>query len=126
MKSVRIFVSGLLVTAALSNLEIKAPAADSSSIPSNSVLWVDDALPAGAVPGTDGGDAWTWVSSNPAPLTGTLASQSSVASGLHQHFFTLATDTLTVNTGEVLFAYVYLDPGHLPTEVMLQWNDGSW
>jgi len=126
MKSVRIFVSGVLVAAALSNLQLNAGAADNSSLPTNSVLWVDDALPAGAVPGTDGGDSWTWVSSNPAPFVGTLASQSSFGSGLHQHFFSIATGTLTVSNGETLFAYVYLDPSHLPTELMLQWNDGTW
>jgi len=26
----------------------------------------------------------------------------------------------------VLFAYIYLDPDNLPSEVMLQWNDGSF
>src|SRR5438874_2331852 len=126
MKSVRVFVSGLLVAAAFLSLQLNASAADNSSLPSNSVLWVDDALPAGAIAGSDGGDAWNWVSSNPAPFIGTLASQSTADNGLHQHFFTMATGTLTVNTGEMLFAYIYLDPSHLPTEVMLQWNDGSW
>ena len=28
--------------------------------------------------------------------------------------------------GDTLFAYVYLDPANPPSEVMLQWNDGSW
>src|SRR5947209_35233 len=92
----------------------------------NGVLWVDDALPAGAIPGTDGNDAWTWVSSNPTPFSGAAANQSSIDAGLHQHFFDSATATLTINTGDVLFAYIYLDPAHPPTEAMLQWNDGSW
>jgi hypothetical protein len=26
----------------------------------------------------------------------------------------------------VVFAYVFLDPANLPSEVMLQWNDGTW
>ena len=25
-----------------------------------------------------------------------------------------------------MFAYVYLDPANPPSEVMLQWNDGTW
>ncbi|MCA1633137.1 MAG: hypothetical protein LC802_05305, partial [Acidobacteria bacterium] len=25
-----------------------------------------------------------------------------------------------------LIAYVYLDPANVPSEVMLQWNDGTW
>ena len=31
-----------------------------------------------------------------------------------------------VNSGEVLFAAVYMDPANPPSELMLQWNDGSW
>src|SRR5207302_381537 len=57
-----------------------------SALNTNTV-WVDDALPAGATAGADGGDSWNWVSSNPTPNTGTLASQSAIAVGQHQHFF---------------------------------------
>src|SRR5437773_419033 len=70
--------------------------------------------------------AWKAPNNNPAPYSGSLANQSTIALGLHQHFFSSATSTLSVNTGEVLFAYVYLDPANLPSEVMLQWNDGTW
>ena len=91
----------------------------------NNTTWVDDVLPAGAVPGSDGGDGWNWVSSNPTPLSGTMANQSSSA-GLHQHYFWGATKTLQINAGEMLYAYVYLDPNNPPNEIMLQWNDGSW
>jgi hypothetical protein len=90
------------------------------------VSWVDDGLPAGAVAGSHGSDTWNWVNSNPTPVSGKLASQSSAASGLHQHFFTYATNSMTVNTGEVLVAYVHLDPKNVPSELMLQWHDGSW
>jgi len=92
----------------------------------NTVAWVDDALPAGAVSGADGGDSWNWVSSNPAPSSGSVANQSSIGAGLHEHFFSWATQTLSVNTGDVLYAYVYLDPNNPPSEVMLQWDDNSW
>ena len=90
------------------------------------VFWVDDALPAGAIPGADGGDAWTWVNSNPTPFSGTVASQSSIGAGLHQHYFDWASGTLAINPGDFVFAYVYLDPANPPSEVMLQWNDGTW
>jgi hypothetical protein len=33
---------------------------------------------------------------------------------------------MTVGVGDTLYAYVYLDPANPPSEVMLQWNDGSW
>src|SRR5262249_52352890 len=94
--------------------------------PTNIVTWVDDALPAGAVGGADGGDSWNWVSSNPTRISGSVASQSSIGPGLHEHYFAWASQTLTVNTGEVLIAYVYLDPANLPTEIMLQWHNGTW
>src|SRR5262249_1910629 len=64
---------------------------------------------------------------NPAPYSGSLDQQSNLASGEHQHFFTNATQTLTVNNGDTLYAYVYLSPANPPSEVMLQWNvAGSW
>jgi hypothetical protein len=91
-----------------------------------SVNWMDDALPAGAIAAGDGVDFWTWVSSNPTPISGGLAHQSVLSAGLHQHYFTSATSTLAVNAGEALFATVYLDPANTPSELMLQWNDGSW
>src|SRR6185503_4004478 len=92
---------------------------------SPTMTWVDDALPGGADVSASGGDSWNWVSS-PAPFAGTLAHRSSASTGLHSHQFYNATDTLDVGVGDVLFAYVYLDPARLPREVMLQWNDGSW
>lgn len=31
-----------------------------------------------------------------------------------------------MNAGEALVTYIYLDPANMPSEVMLQWNDGTW
>ena len=102
----------------------------SNSFVANSpnIVWVDDSLPAGAVSGSDGGDAWNWISGNPTPYSGTLAQQSAIASGEHQVYFEEAGQTLTVQTNSVLYAWIYLDPSHPPSEAMLQWNDqsGSW
>jgi hypothetical protein len=55
-----------------------------------------------------------------------VAHQSATAANLHQHFFTEATAELAIESGDMLFAYVYLDPVTPPSEVMLQWHDGSW
>jgi hypothetical protein len=93
---------------------------------SQTTVWVEDAVPAGATTASDGGDAWNWISANPAPYSGTRAHQSALASGEHQHYFYNATATLPVAVGDTLFAYVYLDPANPPSEVMLQWYDGSW
>jgi hypothetical protein len=116
----------LLIALGLSVLGVVAPAARGAESANNVVVWVEDSLPAGAQAGSDGGDSWNWVSSNPSPYSGALSQQSSVAAGLHEHFFSDATQTLTVNTGDVLFAAVYLDPASVPSEIMLQWNNGSW
>src|SRR5439155_1554366 len=93
----------------------------------NNVVWVEDAVPAGAqsIAGY-GNEAWTWVGSSPTPYSGAKAHQSIVLSGLHNHYFYGATATLSVGPGDKLFAYVYLDPSNPPSEVMLHWNDGSW
>ncbi len=84
--------------------------------------WVEDAPPAGAV--LQGDEPWTWVSS-PKALSGSLAHTSLNRPGIHQHFFTNATP-MQVRQHDVLFAHVLLDPADPPSQVMLQWNDGTW
>src|SRR5439155_24315882 len=86
---------------------------------SPNIVWVDDSVPAGATTGADGGDSWNWVNTSPAPYSGTLANQSGVAAGSHQHYFSGATATLAIGTGDVLYAWVYLDPANPPSEIML-------
>src|SRR5882672_12895730 len=61
--------------------------------------WFDDAIPAGAWTGAEGGDAWNWVSSNPTPYSGTLAHQSNLAAGIHHHYFSSARTPLAVSPG---------------------------
>jgi hypothetical protein len=95
---------------------------------SPNIVWVQDSIPTGGVPGADGGDSWNWVSNNPTPYSGFLAQQSALESGEHQIYFDDATATLSVETNAVLYAWIYLDPSNMPSEAMLQWNDqnGSW
>jgi hypothetical protein len=92
---------------------------------SPNVVWVEDAIPVGGVPGSDGGDSWNWISANPPAYSGSAAHQSASAAGLHEHWFGNATATLAIGTGDKLYSYVYLDPANVPTEIMLGWNDGS-
>jgi hypothetical protein len=95
--------------------------------PAPEFVWVDDSPPVGAVLSADGGDAWTWVSRDPTPFSGTLAHQSNISTGTHQHYFTNARSPMTLANGDKLFAYVHLDPANPPSEIMLQWNaGGSW
>ena len=93
------------------------------SLSPDDVVWVEDAVPVGA---TAAGEGWNWISSNPSPFSGTLAHTTNIITGLHQHYFFNATQTLAVNAGDILIAHVYLDPANPPTEVMLQFNDGTW
>jgi hypothetical protein len=90
------------------------------------VTWVDDSIPPGGSMGTLGGDTWNWVSANPAPISGSVAHQSAIVAGEHQHWFENASSTMVVKPGDIMFAYVYLDPANPPSEVMLQWSDGTW
>ena len=101
--------------------------------PSRDKVWFDDALPAGAVAQTYvvwpevTNTAWTWGTTAPTPYSGSLSHRSPVLAGLHQHYFSDATKTLTVAANDTLFADVWLDPAHPPLEVMLQWNvGGNW
>jgi len=119
MEKSLVAVLGLLLGAVV-------PVAEGAATGSNIVVWVQDSLPAGVQAGADGGDSWNWVSSNPSPYSGSLSQQSIVSTGLHEHYFSGATQALTVNTGDVLFAAVYIDPDNVPSEIMLQWYDGSW
>jgi Zn-dependent metalloprotease/phosphatidylethanolamine-binding protein (PEBP) family uncharacterized protein len=87
------------------------------------VAWMDDAPPAGAkLHGP-----WNWVSTDPAPYSGSLAHQSALAPGFHQHYFTSASPALQVQAGDTLYAYIFLDPANPPREVMLSWDtNGTW
>jgi len=91
---------------------------------SSDFAWLDDGLPDGAIPGSSSG-TWNWVSTDPPPYSGTLAHQSPVVAGFHQHYFRGATPPLQVQTGDILYAYVYLDPSNPPRELMLTWNAGT-
>jgi hypothetical protein len=85
--------------------------------------WTDEALPPSA--STTGNEPWTWVSS-PTPYSGSKAHQSAISAGLTEHAFNDTTTPLVLVTGDKLFAWVYLDPANVPTEVMLHWNNGNW
>ncbi|HWP91824.1 MAG TPA: neuraminidase-like domain-containing protein [Thermodesulfobacteriota bacterium] len=92
---------------------------------STETAWFKDSLPQGAQQSANN-DSWNFVTFNPAPPSGGMAHQSSVVSGIHQHYFQDATETLDISEGDHLFTQVFLDPNNLPEEIMLRWNDGTW
>ena len=109
---------GAVTTSSVVSVLVNAAGSTSDTV------WVDDTTPAGATLGGTNED-WNWSSVNPTPNSGSLAHPSALLLGLHQHYFYGATSTLSINPGDTLFAYVYLNPANPPTEVMLEWNDGS-
>jgi hypothetical protein len=87
-------------------------------------IWIEDELPAGsiAVPDTDG---WNWIANDPKPYFGKYAHKSGLISGVHQHYFEQATDTLPIVAGDVLSCFVFLDATNPPQEIMLQFREGT-
>jgi len=63
----------------------------------------------------DGGDRGTGSPAIPLLTRAPLPIQSAVVAAAHQHYFDNATATLAIGTGDVLYAYVYLNPANLPT-----------
>ena len=90
-------------------------------------VWIDDAVPAGAKPGGNGGaKSWQFVSAPRFPVFSGSRATRRTSSGLSQHYFTGAGPGLRIGQGDVLFAYVYLDPQNPPKQIMLQFNNGTW
>ena len=86
-------------------------------------VWIDDAAPDGAK--LEGNTPWNFVDASEHPVHHGEKATYRQANGLSQHFFTGASQTLTIGQGDRLFAYVYLDADNPPKEIMLQFNDGS-
>ena len=87
------------------------------------VQWiVDQKTPEG---GTRDG-AFNFVAKDQGPVRGQFSRKQESAE-LVQHFVINAKDQLSVGKGDMLFAYVYLDPKNPPKQVMLQFNlNNSW
>lgn len=73
-------------------------------------------------PATDPDQLEPESSTLPKPFPGVAAHQSDLQDGLHWHAFAGANPALPIAAGDRLYAYVYLDPNHPPTELMLQWG----
>lgn len=89
--------------------------------------WVKGAVPTGAQQQLLG-DTWAFAAFVPPPDSGVVTHTSTVAPGLHQHFFENVPDVgkLKVENEDLLFAEIFLDPANLPQQIMLQWKDGTW
>ena len=96
------------------------PANVLASSPSDDVVWVDDAVPAG-------GALWQWQWDTSRKATGTQSNKDTRADGLHTHQFQNATAGLAVGTNDSVLLYVYLDPCDPPREIMIALQAaGGW
>ncbi len=78
--------------------------------------YFEDKLPFGASPeGT-----WSWERRQ-----GQMVHTEPAALGTHGHWFQGDPVGQSVAAGDVLFAYVYVDPQHPPETLMVQWHDGD-
>jgi hypothetical protein len=120
--SVRVMITGTNFSLGWTPRSFNSSNAGCTAPPSSDVVWVEDSVPAGATTVSGG---WNWISSNPSPVSGVSAHQMPPASGAQQHFFYGTPNRLTINPGDKLFTYVYLDPMMTPGEIMLQWYDAD-
>jgi uncharacterized repeat protein (TIGR01451 family) len=109
---------GVAATSAPITFGINRPVAVNGEL-----IWVDDQIPTGAAVGGD--DGWNWLGTNPASLLGSTAHQSLLKNEQHEHYFENASQKLPINPGEKLTAWIFLDPRNIPSEIMLQFNDGQ-
>ncbi len=90
-------------------------------------VWIDDSIPAGAVPVTEGKpDKWEFVSAPDHPVYSGKKSVRRSGKGRVQQYFTKATTPLLVSEDDVFFTHVYIDPADPPHELMLQFYDTDW
>lgn len=105
-------------------LEGMEPPTDALTVLRQELVWIDDDTPTGAQ--LQGDTPWKFVTKGEGPVYSGEKSSTRTAAGLSQHFFTGANPGLKIGEGDILFAYVYLDPANLPKSIMLQFNDGTW
>lgn len=98
--------------------------ADALTVLKSELVWFDDDLPSGAQ--QQGNTPWKFNTKTEGPVYSGEKASTRTADGLSQHFFTGANPGLKIGEGDILFAYVYLDPANPPKSIMLQFNDGQW
>ncbi|MCC9627595.1 PSD1 and planctomycete cytochrome C domain-containing protein [Blastopirellula sp. JC732] len=113
------------ITEQLAAIQYQEPEAASveEDLPTE-LVWIDDDTPAGAKLQSNS-YPWQWIEA-PEPVFSGKRAHKRTSKELDQHFFTGAEKPLDVYEGDVLFAYVYLDPADPPKEIMMQFNNGSW
>jgi hypothetical protein len=91
------------------------------------IVWIDDDFPPKAELNIDGGsDSQKWITREDGPVFSGERALRRTARGLHQVHFSKCAQPLTIQPGDKLFAYVYLDPDDPPKSIMLQYHTEGW
>ncbi|HYG73396.1 MAG TPA: protein kinase [Planctomycetota bacterium] len=94
--------------------------------PGKPVVWIEDALPAGAIELQGKPNVpFNWTNNNPKPFSGERAWECRDTTGESQSIFEKASNPLNVEVGDRFFVYAYLDPKAPPTEIMLKFRDDA-
>ncbi|HEX5272106.1 MAG TPA: PSD1 and planctomycete cytochrome C domain-containing protein [Gemmataceae bacterium] len=105
------------------------PSADkdvSEDLPRAEYVWIDDAAPEGKLEIGGFNVPWDFVAREKYPVHSGGKSLRLKATDLKQCVLIEAKSPLHVGAGDVLFAWVYLDPKDPPKEIMLQWHSSNW
>ncbi len=99
-----------------------------TKVPRQDIVWVDDAIPAGAVEQADAGAnrKWLFVAKAEREPAAGERSVKLEAKGLMQVVAMNAKPALRVGEGDTLFAHVWIDPKNPPKEIMIQWHTTGW
>ncbi len=104
-------------------ISYKEPKKIIATNPPADFVWVEDEFPKDAkVEAT--GEPLQWIEG-----TNVFSGKRAImrkADGVAQDVFTGAPQPLLIGKGDVLFAYVYLDPTNLPKAMMLQFHTSEW
>ena len=92
------------------------------------LVWIDDELPAGANAQGNGNPPWQFVGAPDHPVHSGKKStvRTGEGDGITQHFFTGANPKLKLGENAKLVTWVFLDAKNPPQTIQLQFNDGSW
>jgi hypothetical protein len=112
------------IAATLRGITYEEPAAEAerARAPRTTTAWIDDDLPPGAFVE---GPAFVFEASGTAPVRSGRCAIRLRARELEQFVLRRADTQLRVGAGDLLCAWVWIDPERPPREIMLQWHDGG-
>lgn len=103
-------------------LQVAASTARPAAPKSPDATLLDDDLPPDVQPEGE----WKWVTRDQGPVAIGARSRKQTSTDKRTQHYVLGLPRTPVEPGDVLTAWVYLDPLDPPKEIMLQWNNGMW